>query len=85
MFLDPAGKREALIRLTALADRLAGLRLKVIAASADVAELDAHRDVASWLSSRTLTDLGPNRADLRLAEALDRSWTATGAALMRVG
>ena len=45
-------KAEALVRLTGLVDQLETLRLRVIAASDDVADQDGAPNVASWLAPR---------------------------------
>jgi hypothetical protein len=80
-FMDPADKRSALLRLARLDARLTALRLRLMAASDDVALAEGARDVAALLTHHTRGDLGSNRRDLALAEALDRRWTGVASAL----
>jgi hypothetical protein len=80
-YLSMDGKREALVQLAVLSSRIEGLRLQVIAASDDVAELDGCRNVSSWLVPRTRTDFGPNGASERLSGDLENSWRRVGAGL----
>jgi hypothetical protein len=81
VFMAPADKATALVALRQGQDRLQALVLKVLTASADVAEADASRDTATWLAHATRTDRGPNVADARLGEALERRWRHLGTAL----
>jgi hypothetical protein len=81
VFMDPADKRTALLRLTRLDARLTALRLRLMAASDDVALAEGARDVAALLTHHTRGDLGSNRRDLALAVALDRRWIGVAAAL----
>ncbi|KAA1426701.1 hypothetical protein F0U47_12040, partial [Nocardioides antri] len=53
VYMSPEDKRAALLALTDAERRLAELRLRVIAAAADVADARGARDVAGWLASRT--------------------------------
>lgn len=71
-FMRTAEKAEALLALARVETQLAGLRMRLMAASSDVAAEDAARDVAAWLAHRTRTDRGRVWGDLRLADALDR-------------
>jgi len=80
-FMDPADKRSALLRLARLDARLTALRLRLMAASDDVALAEGARDVAALVTHHTRGDLGTNRRDLALAEALDRRWIGVAAAL----
>ncbi|MDQ4110966.1 MAG: HNH endonuclease, partial [Actinomycetota bacterium] len=64
--------------------QLAELELRVLAAADDVAAESAARDVAAWLHHHTHQRPEVLRADLRLAEALDRTYTLVAAA-MRAG
>jgi hypothetical protein len=80
-FMAPSDKRTALLRLTRLESQLAGLKMRLMAASDDVAVADGARDVAALVTHHTRTDAGANRRDLALAEALDRRWTHLAAAL----
>ncbi|MER6939716.1 DUF222 domain-containing protein, partial [Nocardioides sp. NPDC000441] len=60
------------------------LELRVLATADDVAAESAARDVAAWLHHHTHQRPETLRADLRLAEALDRSYGLVAAA-MRTG
>lgn len=81
MFMDADDKRAALLRLARLDAQLAGLRLRVMAASDDVAEAEGARDIAALITHHTRSDPGTNRRNLALAEALDRRWTQVAVAL----
>jgi len=81
VFMDPADKREALLRLARLDARLTALRLRLMAVADDVALADGARDVAALITHHTRGDFGANRRDLALAEALDRRWLGVAAAL----
>ena len=76
VFMDPADKRSALMRLARLEARLAALKLRLMAASDDVALAEGARDVAALMTHHTRGDYGASRRDLALAEALDRRWSA---------
>ncbi|KAA1426682.1 hypothetical protein F0U47_13140, partial [Nocardioides antri] len=71
VYMSPADKRAALLALTAAERRLAELRLRVMAASADVADAVGARDVEAWLASRTQAESAVARAAQELANALD--------------
>jgi hypothetical protein len=79
--MAPADKAEALVALRREQDRLHALVLKVLTASPEVAEANASRDTASWLAHATRTDRGPNVADAKLGQALERRWRHLGTAL----
>lgn len=80
-FLPLPDKREALIRVDRMRDRLEAVRLGLLAAAGDVAAEEGHRDAASWLASRLAHDRGPVARDLRVATSLDRRWHLLAAAL----
>lgn len=80
-FMRTRDKREALLRLTELAGRVAELRLRVLASAADVAEEVGARDQAAWLSHAARVDRGDCRRDLRLGQALDARWQRLAAGL----
>jgi hypothetical protein len=80
-FMDAKDKRTALLRLTRLDAKLAALRLRLMAASDDVAEAEGARDIAALITHHTCTDAGTNRRDLALAEALDRRWARVASAI----
>jgi len=85
-FMGVEEQREALLELARLEAQLAELRLRVMAASGQVAVDDGARDVAAWLAHRARLDRGEARRDQRLAAALDadRSLLAAGMAEGRV-
>ena len=80
-FMAPAEKRAALVELTRLEAQLSALKLRVMAASDDVAVAEGARDVGALLAQETRTDFAANRRDLVLAEALDRRWSVVATAL----
>ena len=80
-FLSTTEKREALLAAQVVAARLDGLRTRLMAASADVADDEGCRDVATWLSLRAHTDRAGTARLLRLARALDSRWQQVGEAL----
>ncbi|RNM13614.1 HNH endonuclease signature motif containing protein [Nocardioides pocheonensis] len=71
LYLSTAEKAAALRELAVLEARMAGLRLRVMAAAGDVAEAEGARDVAAWWSHHTLAEPETARADARLAASLD--------------
>ncbi|WP_432478526.1 hypothetical protein [Nocardioides sp. GXQ0305] len=72
VFMDVADQRTVLLELTRLEARLAELRLRVMAASGQVAADEGARDVAAWLAHRARLDRGECRRDLGLATRLER-------------
>jgi hypothetical protein len=80
-FMDPREKRAALVRLARLESQLTAVRLRLMAASDDLAQAEGARDVAALLTHHTLGDAVAHRRELRLAEALDRRWEQVAAAL----
>jgi hypothetical protein len=81
LFMAPADKKRALLELTRVEAQLSALKLRLMAASDDVALEEGARDVASLLTHHTRTDGTANRRDLALAEALDKRWTQVASAL----
>ncbi len=73
-FMTTVDKAASLTELSVVADRLAGLGLRVLVAAGDVAEETGARSAAAWLAHQTRTDVGPHLAAARLAEALDGRW-----------
>ncbi|WP_017932715.1 HNH endonuclease signature motif containing protein, partial [Nocardioides sp. Iso805N] len=71
IFLSTTDKAAALLALTRLEARLAELRLRVMAASRDVAEEIGARDVASWLVAQEVVDSRAAHAALALARGLE--------------
>jgi hypothetical protein len=80
-FMRTAEKQAALLRLSELSSRVDELRLRVLASAGDVAEQTGARDAAAWLSHEARLDRPATRREARLAEAVDRRWTAVGAAV----
>lgn len=80
-YLPTDDKREALLTIDCVAARLESLRLRLIAAAADVAEDEGCRDVAAWLVARTRADRGSSRRAQRLAHSLATRWERLAATL----
>lgn len=77
-----ATDREAAMRLAARVEaRVVELRLRVMAASNDVAMAHGARDVAGWYAHATRTSHEAARADLALALLLDRAQPVLAAAV----
>lgn len=74
-------KAEALQELVRIGSRVAELRMRILVDAADLAEGSGARDAAGWMADATHTRFEDARSDLRLATALDRRWTALGAAV----
>ncbi len=81
LYMRDEDKRAALLAVTDAERRLAALKLRLMAASSDVAEADGARDVAAWLASRTQADAPGLRAEQALAVALDSRWLRVAAGL----
>jgi hypothetical protein len=73
-YMTTADKATALVELSGLSARLEGLRLRVLAAAADVALESGARSPAAWLAHQARTDIGPAISDGRLAESLASRW-----------
>ena len=71
-FMSTEEKAVALRELVAAEGQLAELRLRILAGAGDLAAQTAAKDAAGWLAHHTRTRYADARADLRLAEALDR-------------
>ncbi|WP_269204022.1 DUF222 domain-containing protein [Nocardioides sambongensis] len=67
----------------ALEAQVVELRMRVLAASTDIASTHGARDVAGWVALRTGTDPGRLRAESKVATAIDESWPRVGAAMAR--
>src|SRR3546814_673120 len=78
-----AQKRDALHRLTNLADRVKALRLDVIVESVDVAEADSARRISHWLTPRALTGSAPQARAENMATALKHSYPRLRSAVRR--
>ena len=68
-----------LVRLTTLVDRVEGLRLRVMAAAMDVADVEGAPTVAAWLAPRTRATTRSLHGREQLARGMDRRWQAVGA------
>jgi hypothetical protein len=80
-FMPTTAKAEALRELVRIESRVAELRMRILADSADLAAETGARDAAGWFADATRTRFEDARADLRLATALDRRWGTVGAAV----
>ncbi|MFE6650387.1 DUF222 domain-containing protein, partial [Nocardioides sp. NPDC057772] len=83
-FMATDQKATTLVEIARAKAQLAELELRVIATADDVAAESAARDMAAWLHHHTHQRPETLRADLRLAQALDRSYELVAAA-MRAG
>jgi hypothetical protein len=84
-FMSVADKATALQELVAAEGQLAELRLRILADAGDLAAETAAKDAAGWLAQHTRTRYADARADLRLAEALDRDRPLLAAAMREGG
>jgi hypothetical protein len=73
-YMSSDDKRAALLAIAEDKRRLDALALKVMAASADVAETDGARDIGAWLAHRTRAEARPLRIAQKLAAAIDKRW-----------
>jgi hypothetical protein len=80
-FMATGEKAAALCELVAAEAQLAELRLRILADARDLAADTAAKDAAGWLAHQTRTRYADARADLRLAEALDRDHPQLAAAM----
>jgi hypothetical protein len=69
-FMTTAERREALLALDQLGDQVTALKLRVVAESDDVAEVDGSRTMADWLATRSRRDRAECARTQRLAAAL---------------
>ncbi|NYI76854.1 HNH endonuclease signature motif containing protein [Nocardioides panzhihuensis] len=83
-FMATDQKAATLLEIARAKAQLAELELRVLATADDVAAESAARDVAAWLHHHTRQRPETLRTDLRLAEALDRTYHQVAAA-MRAG
>lgn len=84
-FMSTEEKAVALRELVAAEAQLAELRLRILAGAGDLAAETAAKDAAGWLAQHTRTRYADARADLRLAEALDRDRPVLSAAMREGG
>ena len=80
-FMAPVDKRSGVVGADPSGGPAEALRLRLMAASDDVALAEGARDVAALVAHHSRGDYGTNRRDLALAEALDRRWIGVAAAL----
>jgi hypothetical protein len=78
-YLRTEDKQDLLRRFTTLSSQFEALRLKVLAASEDVAAEHADKRVADWVARETRCDKRAAHAQQTLAEALDGRWARIGA------
>jgi hypothetical protein len=81
MYLSMEQKRELLVGLTRVVDRLQARRAEVLAVAHDVAAQEAARSAAAWLAAETHTSPRELAAVERVGAALGRRWTATAEAV----
>ena len=80
-FMPTTDKAAALVELARIESRVVELRIRILADSADLAADSGARDAAGWYADASHTRFEDARADLRLATAVDKRWTALGASL----
>jgi AcrR family transcriptional regulator len=80
MFMSPAQKRELLVGLTRVLDRLQARRTGVLAVAGDVAAEQGARSPGVWLAAETHTSPREAAAVERVGAALGRRWTQTAEA-----
>ena len=81
VFLVPAEKEAAVAEIARLEAMTAELKLRVVATADDAASDAGARDKGAWLASVTRADFPAGRAAARLADALDRRWSAVAAGM----
>jgi hypothetical protein len=79
--MSSGDKADALIEVTKATGRLEALRLRLLAASDDVAVDVGARDAGAWLAHETRADRREQQRDLRLGQALADRWQQVGAGL----
>lgn len=84
-FMSVEEKATALQDLVAAEGQMVELRLRILADAGDLAAGTAAKDAAGWLAHDTRTRYADARADLRLAEALDRDRQRLAAAMREGG
>jgi hypothetical protein len=80
-FMPTADRAEALVELARIESRVAELRMRILADSADLAADSGARDAAGWYADASHTRFEDARADLRLATALDSRWSTLATSL----
>lgn len=76
--MSPGDKAAALVEVTRAANQLEALRLRLLAASDDVALDVGARDAGTWLAHETRSDRREQHRDLQLATALADRWRRVG-------
>lgn len=71
-YMSTADKQTALVELARIEGQVAELRMRVLAASAEVGEESGARDAAAWLAHATQAEPATTRSDAVLAERLER-------------
>jgi hypothetical protein len=84
-FMSADDKATALVELVRAEGQLAELRLRILADAGDLVATTAARDAAGWLAHATRSPYADSRADLLLAEALDRDHSLLAAAMREGG
>jgi hypothetical protein len=74
-------KAAALLAISAVADRAAALRLRLLASADDVAVAAGARDAGAWLVHQARGDRQEQQRDLRLGTALAERWHHVGEGL----
>ena len=80
-FRTVAERQEFLVAISRLIARAEAERLRVLAASDDIAEATGDRSTAAWLATRTRDNHGTVRRHAALAASLGSTWTQTADAL----
>jgi len=81
IFLSTSEKATALQALIAVESQVQELRLRVMAASGDLADETGSHDVAAWLANATRVRVKEARREQKLATALDRRFPAVAAGM----
>ena len=79
--MSAGDKAAALVSVSATADQLEALRLRLLAASDDVAAESGARDAGAWLAHEIRGDRREQQRDLRLGTALAERWQRVAAGL----
>src|SRR6185369_16532829 len=74
-------RQELLVAISRVIARAEAERLRVLAASDDIAEATGDRSAAAWLATQTREAPGTVRRHAALAAALGSTWTQTANAL----
>ena len=81
VYMSTDAKRAALLAIAEHERRVAALKLRVMAASSDVADADGARDIAAWIAPRTRAEARPLRQDQKLALAIEERWPRVAAGM----